>query len=330
MDLEEQVARRADGPHRGRLPFAHEDDGLEAGGRGHGPGQQEQHQPGVRQQRGQLLVLVAIPVDEGRARRRGEPLMPEASGPEGRLDGADRTTQNGGRPAPSRRQPASPGGRQLRAAWQLDGRALPTTRVEEGLRLLDADVPRAPPEARRAVQRAAHDADGQRGHEQQEPRRREDPEQAEQVEGAHEQGAHRQPQRRDGIPGLVHGRQLGRVTSGIVGSADGELPHERGHQAGQREQQDEHDGEPHIGQQAPGGRAQVRQGPHSRRPTRASDMAQAMPCGRTKVILGRGGRSPWLRRAPGPRPRGGRRCPRARPRCAPARAGSRSRPADPG
>ena len=36
------------------------------------------------------------------------------------------------------------------------------------------------------------------------------------VEDVDEDGAERQPERRDGIPGLVHGGQLGRVAGRVV------------------------------------------------------------------------------------------------------------------
>ena len=140
---------------------------------------------------------------------------------------------------------------------QRDDRPLGAPGVEEGLVLLDARGRGAAPEARRAVERAAHDAQGQDRHEQQEPGCREDAEEADRVEEADECRAEREPEGSDGIPGLVHGRQLGRVLGRVARRAHRELPHERGHETGQRQQDDEHDREAHVGQEAPGRRSEA-------------------------------------------------------------------------
>ena len=109
------------------------------------PASEEEHETRVREQRGQLLVLVAVAVDDGGPIGLGDPLAPEVSGTEGilhRADGAHGVCGGLGWPGVG-------GDTDGRRARQLDGRPLPAAGIEERLRLLDADVAALP--ARGAV-----------------------------------------------------------------------------------------------------------------------------------------------------------------------------------
>ena len=252
VDLEEQVARRADGPHRGRLPLPHEDDGLEAQHRGHRPGHEEQHQASVREQRGQLLVLVAIAVDEGHApcrstRCRRKWRARKASCTTLRVVAASASP----RPSSMTARCPRPGsknasGCSTRTSCAPRQRRGVRSRVQHTMLMVRMVMSSRNQGVEKTLKRPSRSN----------------------VSTSREPTG--RPERRDGIPGLVHGGQLGGMADRVVGRGDGELPHHRRHQAGQRQQDDEHDGEAHVGQQAPGRRAHACQDHDSASPGRRS------------------------------------------------------------
>ena len=72
-----------------------------------------------------------------------------------------------------------------------DHRPVRKVRVEEAVRLHDPDVARRAPQARRAVQGADDDRDGEQGQERREPPGGEDAEEAERLEEVRQRGAQR-------------------------------------------------------------------------------------------------------------------------------------------
>ena len=271
-DLDQQVVGRAHRLHRGGLAVAHEDDRLEAEGDGHRTAQQEQDEPEVGEQRGQLHVLVAVAVDP-------------------------RLVGRGGGGAADPEVAATEDARHVVGCQQgmLEQRALGEAQVEERIGLLDVHETGRAPQPRRAVEGAADDGHHQHGQQQQEPGRREDAEEAQLLEDIDHRRTDRQPGEADGVPAPVHVRQLVGVGARVVQREGRELPHDRAHQPGQGQQGDEQDREPDAGEGAPDRPTGVREwGAQRALPGPAANGARGRDGGDPAF---RRGRRPWRRRA---------------------------------